>query len=132
MAFLWVLERLGPDERAVFLLHDVFDYDYREVARILARTEPSCRQIVHRARERLREQRPRFAVADESRQRVLAAFLSAIRTGDRRSVMALLAEEVRYGTADDAEGRRGRAQPVRGLPYMDFHECGPTGCLGMI
>src|SRR5690606_2885822 len=90
------LECLGPEERAAFLLHDVFDYDYEEVARILRKKAPSCRQMVHRARERLREPRPRFTVSPESRERVLKRFLSAIETGDRQSVMALLAEEVEY------------------------------------
>jgi len=104
-AFVSVLECLGPDERAVFLLHDVFDYDYGEVAQILAKTEPSCRQIVHRARERLRAPRPRFVIASESRARVLQMFLSAIDTGDRRAVMALLAQEIKYETANDGEDR---------------------------
>jgi RNA polymerase sigma-70 factor (ECF subfamily) len=92
MALRSVLECLGPDERAVFLLHDVFDCDYGEVARFLGKNEPSCRQIVHRARERLREPRPRFAIASESRERVLGMFVAAIEAGDRRSVMALLAQ----------------------------------------
>jgi RNA polymerase sigma-70 factor (ECF subfamily) len=119
LAFLSVLESLGAEERAAFLLHDIFDYDYREVAQILARTQPSCRQLVHRARERLREGRPRFVVAAESRERVLEAFLSATKTGDRRSVMALLAEEVEYEAGDDARGRCGSALAGRsGVPAV--------------
>jgi RNA polymerase sigma-70 factor, ECF subfamily len=94
VAFLAVVERLGPEEREAFLLHDVFDYDYSEVARMLGKLEPTCRQIIHRARVRVRESRPRFSVTAESRARVLVKFLAAVGTGDRKAVMALLAEDV--------------------------------------
>jgi RNA polymerase sigma-70 factor (ECF subfamily) len=92
--FVALLERLGPEERAAFLLHDVFDYDYKEVGRFLGRAEAACRQIVHRARARLRDSRARFAVPPECRGRVFRKFLAAI-GGDREAVMALLAEEVK-------------------------------------
>jgi RNA polymerase sigma-70 factor (ECF subfamily) len=94
VAFLAVLERLGPEERAAFLLHDVFDYDYPEVARTLGKAEPTCRQMISRARARLRESRTRFTVSRESRERLLEKFLVAIGSGDRRAVMALLDEQV--------------------------------------
>jgi RNA polymerase sigma-70 factor (ECF subfamily) len=92
--FLKVLERLGPAERAAFLLHDMFDYDYCEVAQWLGKSEQACRQTLHRARERLREPRARFAVARDSRefQALLKTFLVAVDTGDRSVVAALLAE----------------------------------------
>lgn len=91
--FLLVLERLGPVERAVFLLHDVFDYDYPEVAQILRRSEESCRQTLHRARKSLRESRARFSVAPQSaeHQRILKKFLVAVATGDRGAVASLVA-----------------------------------------
>jgi RNA polymerase sigma-70 factor (ECF subfamily) len=94
VAFLAVVERLGPKEREAFLLHDVFDYDYSEVARMLGKAEPTCRQMIHRARVRVRESRARFSVTAESRERVLVKFLAAVGTGDRNAVMALLAEDV--------------------------------------
>jgi RNA polymerase sigma-70 factor (ECF subfamily) len=96
IGFVAVLERLGPEERAAFLLHDVFDYDYQEVAQVLGRTQTSCRQLMHRARARLREPHPRFVVTPKSRERLLNRFLATIRTCDRQAVMALLAEEVEY------------------------------------
>jgi len=96
VAFLTVLERLGTEERAAFLLHEVFDYDYSEVAQMLGKSEPACRQMIHRARARVRESRPRFSVTTESRERLLEKFLAAAGTGDRKAVMALLAEEVEY------------------------------------
>ena len=94
MAFLAVLERLGPEERAAFLLHDVLDYDYREMGRMLSKSESGCRQMIHRARARLRDSRARFAVSRDSCERVVKTFLAAIGTGDREAVMTLLAEEV--------------------------------------
>ena len=96
VAFLVVLERLGPEERAAFLLHEVFDYDYPEVAQMLGKSEPTCRQMIHRARARVRESRPRFSVTAESRERILTKFLAAAGSGDRKAVMALLAEDVEY------------------------------------
>jgi RNA polymerase sigma-70 factor, ECF subfamily len=99
IAFLVLLERLAPEERAAFLLHDVFDYDYPEVAMVVGKSEPTCRQIVHRARAHVREARPRFSVTAETRERVLARFLVAAKSGDRQAVMALLAQDAEY-TAD--------------------------------
>jgi RNA polymerase sigma-70 factor, ECF subfamily len=94
VAFLAVLERLGPEERAAFLLREVFDHDYREVAQMLGKAEPACRQLISRARARLRDSRARFRVSSESRERLLRKFLAAIGSGSRQAVMALLAEEV--------------------------------------
>jgi RNA polymerase sigma-70 factor, ECF subfamily len=92
--FRIVLERLTPSERVAFLLHDVFDYDHGEVARILSKSEQSCRQALHRARNALRDSRARFGVAPESgdHQRVLGKFLTAVGTGNRDAIAALLAE----------------------------------------
>jgi RNA polymerase sigma-70 factor, ECF subfamily len=91
VAFLAVLERLGAEERAAFLLHDVFDYDYPEVAEVLDKTEPACRQLISRARARLRESRARFSVSAESRERLFGKFRAALGSGSRHAVMALLA-----------------------------------------
>jgi RNA polymerase sigma-70 factor, ECF subfamily len=96
VAFLAVLERLGAEERGAFLLHDVFDYEYPEVAQMMGKAESTCRQMIHRARARVRESRRRFSVTAESRERVLRTFLKAARTGDRTAVMALVAEGVEY------------------------------------
>jgi RNA polymerase sigma-70 factor (ECF subfamily) len=93
VAFLAVLERLGPEERAAFLLYEVFDYDYPEVAQVLGKAGAACRQLIHRARARLRKSRARFKVSTESRERLLEKFLVAIGSGSRQAVMALLADE---------------------------------------
>lgn len=94
MAFLAVIERLRPQERATFLLREVFDYDYPEVARMVGKSESACRQLVHRALLRVREGRPRFVVVAESRERVLKKFLAAMGTGDHQAIMALLSEKI--------------------------------------
>jgi len=91
-----VFDRLGRDERSAFLLHDVFDYDYPELARTLGKTEPACRQIVHRARKRLRESKPRSTATIEPRQGILGRFLHAVRSGDRRAALSLIEAEVEY------------------------------------
>lgn len=96
VAFLAVLERLGPDKRAAFLLKDVFDYDYPEIAQMLGKTESALRQMVHRAREEVKSARPRFTVAEEARERLLEKFIAAAATGDREAVMALLSEDVEF------------------------------------
>jgi len=87
-----VFDRLGREERAAFLLHDVFDYDYPELARILGKNEPACRQIVHRARKRVRESEPRFTLMTASRERMLGEFFGAVKSGDRQAVLALITE----------------------------------------
>lgn len=96
MAFLVVLERLAPDERAAFLLREVFDVDYREIAQMLGRNEPACRQLVHRSKLRVREHRPRFSVSREAHRRLLERFVAAMQTGDRDALLGVLAEDARY------------------------------------
>ena len=94
MAFLLLLERLGPVERAVLLLHDVFDYSHAEIAAIVGRGEPACRQVLKRARDRISEGRRRHTPSLE-RQRVLTGrFLHAASTGDISALIELLAEDV--------------------------------------
>src|SRR4051812_33791293 len=75
MAFLIVLDRLSPIERAVFVLHDVFDYGHAEVAGILGKEEATVRQILHRAKAHVRAGRPRFAGSREQHQQLLAGFI---------------------------------------------------------
>ena len=74
IAFLTVLERLAPESRAAFLLREVLDVDYPEIARTLDKSEAACRQIVHRAKSQLREERPRYVVPAEAHQRLMRRF----------------------------------------------------------
>jgi RNA polymerase sigma-70 factor (ECF subfamily) len=92
-AFLVMLERLTPLERAAFLLREVFEYDYRDVARILERSEAGARQLVTRARKHLGAGRPRFDADEAARDRLLERFLAAARDGDLAGLESVLAED---------------------------------------
>src|SRR5215467_2883059 len=81
-ALLLALDRLSPLERAAFLLHDVFDRPFSEVADMLGRTEPACRQLAARARRAVRDERPAPAVAPDSHARLITAFCQAAASGD--------------------------------------------------
>jgi RNA polymerase sigma-70 factor (ECF subfamily) len=95
-AFLLMLERLGPEERAVFLLHQVFEFDHGEVAAMVGKTEAACRKILQRARERVRAERPRFEVGREQHLALLARFIEASRSGVPARVQELLTADATY------------------------------------
>jgi RNA polymerase sigma-70 factor (ECF subfamily) len=102
-AFLLMLERLAPEERAVFLLHQVFEFDHAEVAAMVGKTEAACRKMLQRARERVRAERPRFAVDRALHLELLGRFVQASRSGDAAQVQALLAADATY--AGDGGGK---------------------------
>ena len=85
-----VFDRLGREERAAFLLHDVFDYDYPEIARTLGKAQPACRQIVHRARNRVRGSEVGFTAKPGLRHRMLNGFINAVVSGDRKAALSLI------------------------------------------
>jgi RNA polymerase sigma-70 factor, ECF subfamily len=92
--FLVLLETLGPNERAAFLLVEVFGESYSRCAEILERTEASCRQLVHRARVRIEEGRPRFKAEPAEAEQVAAAFAQATMSGDVVALLALISDEI--------------------------------------
>jgi RNA polymerase sigma-70 factor (ECF subfamily) len=94
MAFLVLLERLTPIERAVFLLREVFEYEHGEIAPIIGQTEVNCRQILKRARQHVTALRPRFEVAKPSHDALLESFLKAIGTGEMSDLLTLLTSDV--------------------------------------
>ncbi|HEU4373738.1 MAG TPA: RNA polymerase sigma-70 factor [Telluria sp.] len=94
VAFMWVLERLSPDERAAFLLRLVFDHDYADIAAMLDKTEAACRQLVHRAQGRVQQDRPRFDVPRDTHRALLATFMQAAGSGDRAAMKALMSDGV--------------------------------------
>jgi RNA polymerase sigma-70 factor (ECF subfamily) len=94
LAFLVLLERLSPEQRAAFLLREVFDYPYDEVARIVATTEANARQLVSRARRHVDSGRPRYEPSAELRDELAGRFLAAWEDGDLPQLEALLAEDV--------------------------------------
>ncbi len=108
LAFLVLLERLGPVERAVYLLHEVFDYSHAEVAEIVGKEEAACRQSFHRARAHIEAQRPRFAPSRADHERLLTGFLGAVQAGDLGALRGMLAKDV--VTWSDGGGKRTAAR----------------------
>ncbi|MGF6350388.1 RNA polymerase sigma-70 factor [Variovorax sp. W2I14] len=94
VAFLAVLERLAPEARAAFLMREVFEADYDEVALTLGKSEAACRQLVHRAKAQVQDARPRYQVSRETHQRLLRAFADAAARGSMQDLKALMTEEV--------------------------------------
>lgn len=113
MGFLAVLERLRPVERVVFLLADVFDVPFDEIATVVDRSSTTCRQIASRARRRVREGRPRFAPTDDEAWRVTNAFLEAATAGDIDTLLSVLAPDVVH-VADGGPDHRAARYPVVG------------------
>lgn len=94
MAFMLILERLAPEERAAFLLREAFDYDYTEVGAILDKSEVACRQLVSRARNRLRKERPRFSTNKTDYERLATTFRMAAETLDMSGLLELFADDI--------------------------------------
>jgi len=98
MGFLLLLESLSPVERAVFLLHEVFEYDFLEISRIVGKTEENCRQISVRARRHIREGKPRFEASRARKEELARRFFDAARDGDLDGLVSMLAgDAVAYG-----------------------------------
>ena len=114
MAMLVLLETLGPDERAVFVLREVFGFDYGEIAEAVDKPAATVRQIAHRAREHVHARRRRFAPVDpEQNARITAEFLAAAASGDVQTVMSMLAPDVAW-TADSGGKASAARRPVIG------------------
>ncbi|WP_309380439.1 RNA polymerase sigma factor SigJ [Cerasicoccus frondis] len=94
IALMLAMERLSPAERAAFLLHDVFGLTFNEIAEVLEKSAPACRQLATRARASLREQRPRYDFDSERHAHLLEAFLGACKSGDLEQLKSLLASDV--------------------------------------
>jgi RNA polymerase sigma-70 factor, ECF subfamily len=93
-AFLLMLEKLSPLERAVFVMREVFDYDYAEIARMVDKSAANCRQVFHRARQRIAEEETRFEVSREHLEDLTRQFISATASGNVQALVELLAEDV--------------------------------------
>jgi RNA polymerase sigma-70 factor (ECF subfamily) len=117
LSFLLLLERLGPEERAAFLLHEVFDYSHAEAAAILGIEEEACRQRVHRAKRRLREGRPRFSVDHAAQQRMLQRFVAAMAQPTLASLQALFAEDA-ISISDGGGLARATLRPLQGAARL--------------
>jgi RNA polymerase sigma-70 factor (ECF subfamily) len=113
LAFLTLLESLTPLGRAAFLLKEVFDFEYPEIAEILERSQPSCRQLVARARKHLDTRRPRVAASREQHQLMTMEFMRACATGDLGELMKLLTDDVVLW-ADGGGKVRAARKPIYG------------------
>jgi RNA polymerase sigma-70 factor (ECF subfamily) len=117
LSFLLLLERLSPDERAAFLLHEVFDYSHAEAAAILEIGEDACRQRVHRAKARLREGRPRFNVDAAAQRRLLQRFAAAMAEPTLDALRALFAEDAVH-VSDGGGLARATLRPLQGADRL--------------
>ena len=114
MGFMVLLESLTPLERAVFLLRQVFDYGYDEIASILGKEEAACRQLFSRAQKHVDDHRPRFKPSPEAHQHLLGQFLQTVNAGDMDGFMALLAEDVTMHTDGGGKARGAATRLLHG------------------
>jgi RNA polymerase sigma-70 factor (ECF subfamily) len=114
MAFLVLIESLSPLERAVFLLREVFDYEYAEIAQITGRDEAACRQLFSRAKKHIRDHRPRFPASPEAHAKMVGRFIEACVAGDLHGLMNLLAEDVTSWIDGGGKVAASARQPVEG------------------
>jgi RNA polymerase sigma-70 factor (ECF subfamily) len=114
LAFLVLLERLTPLARAVFLLREVFDYEYAEIAHIVERDEVACRQIFSRARRELGREQRRFNPSRETHERILHSFIRAVTVGDMEGLKEVLSEDVVVWADGGGKARGAATRPVHG------------------
>jgi RNA polymerase sigma-70 factor (ECF subfamily) len=114
MAFLVLLENLTPPQRAVFLLREVFDYEYAEIAAILDKEEAACRQLFSRAKKHLAEHRPRFRPSPEAHRQMLERFMNAVGAGDMDGLTQLLADNVTMWADGGGKARGAATRPLVG------------------
>jgi RNA polymerase sigma-70 factor (ECF subfamily) len=114
LPLMLALERLSPLERAVFLLHDVFGVGFEEIAETIQRDPAACRQLATRARDHVREARPRFQVETQRGRALAEAFFTASRSGDMKSLGAMLAADVSLH-ADGGGKRPAATKPILGF-----------------
>jgi RNA polymerase sigma-70 factor, ECF subfamily len=114
MAFLVLLESLSPLERAVFLLREVFDYEYADIAQITGRNEAACRQLFSRAKKHIIEHRPRFPASPEAHAKMVDRFIQACITGDMDGLMSLLAEDVTIWSDGGGKVSAAARHPLQG------------------
>ncbi|HEY1354329.1 MAG TPA: RNA polymerase sigma factor SigJ [Ktedonobacteraceae bacterium] len=114
IAFLLLLEQLQPVERAVFLLREVFDYEYTEIASFLGKSEAACRQWFSRAKKHLADHRPRFSTPPDIQRRMLWSFQQALLAGEMSSFMDMLAEDVTFWADGGGKVKGVATQQLRG------------------
>ncbi len=114
MAFLVLLERLSPTERAVFLLHEVFDFEYAEIARIVEKSEANCRQVLSRAKKHVGSPEARFTASPEQAERLMERFIAAGNAGNMDGLLAVLAEDITLWPDGGGKAPGAVLKPVHG------------------
>ena len=114
LAFLVLLEQLQPFERAVFLLREIFAYEFAEIASILGKSEAACRRSFSRAKQHLKEHRPRFPASRETHQQLLNGYVQAAEAGEMQTLMNLLAEDVTLWTDSGGKTKTAALRPISG------------------
>ncbi len=114
LAFLVLLEQLQPFERAVFLLREVFEYEFAEIAAMLGKSEAASRRSFSRAKQHLREQRPRFPVAPQIHRQLLNGYFQAVQQGEMAPLMSMLAENVTLWTDGGGKAQTAALRPIHG------------------
>ena len=114
LAFLVLLEQLQPIERAVFLLREVFDYEYAEIATFLGKSEVACRQSFSRAKKHLGDHRPRFPASPDTQKHLLTSFMQAVQAGEMTPLMNLLAEDVTFWADGGGKVKQAALRPIAG------------------
>ncbi|HVU69179.1 MAG TPA: RNA polymerase sigma-70 factor [Ktedonobacteraceae bacterium] len=133
LAFLVLLEQFQPFERAVFLLREVFEYEFAEIARMLNKSEAACRRSFSRSKQHLRDHRPRFTASREAHQQLLTSYVRAVETGEMQTLLSLLAEDVVLWTDGGGKARTAAYRPVVGRERVARFSVGstrflPPGC----
>lgn len=114
LAFLVLLEQLQPFERAVFLLREVFAYEFAEIAAMLGKSEAACRRSFSRAKAHLREHRPRFPASRQTQQQLLDGYVQAVETGEMETLMNLLSEDVTLWADGGGKIKQAALRPIHG------------------
>jgi len=114
LAFLVLLEQLQPFERAVFLLREVFEYAFAEIASMLGKSEAACRRSFSRAKQHLKEHRPRFPASPETHRELLSGYFQAVETGEMTALQNLLAEEVTLWADSGGKVKGAALRPISG------------------
>ena len=114
LAFLTLLEELQPVERAVFLLREVFDYDYSQIADFVPASVAACRKSYSRAKNHIAEKQQRYSTSDETHRQLLIGFLEVVRAGDMSALMNLLAEDVSLWADGGGKVKGAATRPIIG------------------
>jgi RNA polymerase sigma-70 factor (ECF subfamily) len=114
MAFLVLLEQLTPLERAIFLLRQVFDYEYYEISEMIEKDEAACRQIFSRAKKHIAENRPRFKTNPEAQREILEQFIAAVSQGELDGLLQLLSDDVTLWADGGGKARGAALEPLHG------------------